>query len=64
MDKTTGKDGHDTDKYDLDREDTVRRARDEQGGEEQKFDPLGGEDPGLLELTEDHFERRLKRNTM
>ena len=48
---------------DADREDAVRRSLDEQGGGE-KFDPRGGEDPGLLESTEDPHERRLKRNTM
>jgi hypothetical protein len=35
-------------------EDTVDRSR----------NPHAGEDPGLLELTEDPRERRMKRNTM
>ena len=43
-------------------EDTIRRVLDEQG--DDTFDPKGGEDPGLLELTEDPRERRLKRHTM
>jgi hypothetical protein len=49
---------------DLDREDDIRRTLDEQGGDHDTFNPRTGEDPGLLELTEDPRERRLKRNTM
>jgi hypothetical protein len=48
----------------MDREDAIRRSLDEQGKDANAFDPRGGEDPGLLELTEDPRERRLKRNTM
>jgi hypothetical protein len=63
MDKSVGKDQTENDKYDVGREENVR-SLDDEGGDEVKFDPRGGEDPGLLELTEDPFERRLKRNTM
>jgi hypothetical protein len=49
---------------DSDHEDAVRRPLDEQRNGEDTFDPRGGEDPGLLELTEDPRERRLKRHTM
>ena len=49
---------------DIDREDAIRRSLDEMGGRSDTFDPRGGEDPGLLELTEDPRERRLKRHTM
>lgn len=49
---------------DVDREDAVRRSLDEQGDDKDTFNPRTGEDPGLLELTEDPRERRLKRNTM
>ena len=50
-------------------EDDVRRTLDELGDDdadtlESQFNPHTGEDPGLLELTEDPRERRLKRNTM
>ena len=48
----------------LDREDKARQALDEQGGDVEKFDPRGGEDPGALPLTEDPLERRQKRVTM
>jgi hypothetical protein len=38
---------------------------DEQGDDDRDtFNPRTGEDPGLLPLTEDPRERRLKRNTM
>ena len=47
-----------------DREDAIRRLLDEQGGDHDTFNPRTGEDPGLLPLTEDPHERRLKRNTM
>jgi hypothetical protein len=47
-----------------DREDAIRRSLDEQDGNNETFNPRSGEDPGLLELTEDPRERRLKRNTM
>jgi hypothetical protein len=49
---------------DRDREDTIRRNLDEAGGDADTFNPRTGEDPGLLELTEDPRERRLKRHTM
>jgi hypothetical protein len=62
MDKDTGKDRQHQE--DVDREDAIRRSLDEQGKDVETFDPRGGEDPGLLELTEDPRERRLKRNTM
>ena len=47
-----------------DREDAIRGSHDEQGGDSETFNPRTGEDPGLLELTEDPRERRLKRHTM
>ena len=62
MNKNRGKDQQ-TEK-ELDREETIRRSLDTQGGDGETFDPRGGEDPGLLELTEDPRERRLKRHTM
>jgi hypothetical protein len=49
---------------DRDREDTIRRNLDEAGGDADTFNQRTGEDPGLLELTEDPRERRLKRHTM
>jgi hypothetical protein len=49
---------------DVDREDAIRRLLDEEGGDQDAFNPRTGEDPGLLPLTEDPHERRLKRNTM
>jgi hypothetical protein len=48
----------------VDREDAIRRLLDEQGGDHDTFNPRTGEDPGLLPLTEDPHERRLKRTTM
>ena len=45
-------------------ENDVRHALDELGGDADIFNPRTGEDPGLLELTEDPHERRLKRTTM
>ena len=48
-------------------DDDARHAMDEmdeQEGEADTFNPRTGEDPGLLELTEDPHERRLKRTTM
>ena len=62
MDKNTGKDRQNEEKSD--REEAIRRSLDEQSKEADTFDPRGGEDPGLLELTEDPRERRLKRHTM
>ena len=49
---------------DVDREDAIRRLLDEEGSDHDTFNPRTGEDPGLLPLTEDPLERRLKRNTM
>ena len=49
---------------DIDREETIRRSLDEHGGEYDMFNPRTGEDPGLLPMTEDPRERRLKRHTM
>jgi hypothetical protein len=46
------------------RDDDIRRLLDEQGGDPNTFNPRTGEDPGLLPLTEDPQERRLKRTTM
>jgi hypothetical protein len=46
----------------VDREEALRRTLDKTDGE--TFNPRTGEDPGLLELTEDPRERRLKRHTM
>ena len=48
----------------IDREDAIRRSLDKQGSDSETFNPRTGEDPGLLELTEDPRERRLKRHTM
>ena len=62
MDQNTGKDPKDETK--VDREETIRRSLNEQGGDSDAFNPRTGEDPGLLELTEDPRERRLKRHTM
>ena len=62
MDKNTGKDRKHEEGSDP--EDASRRSLDEQSKEADTFDPRGGEDPGLLELTEDPRERRLKRHTM
>lgn len=62
MDKNTGK--YRQHEEGVDREDAIRRSLDEQRRDADRFDPRGGEDPGLLELTEDPRERRLKRNTM
>jgi hypothetical protein len=49
-----------------DDEDLARRALDENPDDRstRSFNPRTGEDPGLLELTEDPRERRQKRNTM
>ena len=61
MDNNTGKERQ---HEGADREDAIRRSLDEHEKEADTFDPRRGEDPGLLELTEDPRERRLKRNTM
>jgi hypothetical protein len=70
MDKNTGKDRqpekdleHEHEE-EIDREDAIRRSLDELGKDTDTFNPRTGEDPGLLELTEDPRERRLKRHTM
>jgi hypothetical protein len=62
MDKHTVKDRQHEE--DVDREDSIRRSLDEKSKDADTFDPRTGEDPGLLELTEDPRERRLKRHTM
>lgn len=62
MDKYSGKEPE-HEESDVEREDAIRRLLDEQGGDDT-FNPRTGEDPGLLPLTEDPHERRLKRNTM
>ena len=49
---------------DISREDEIRRLLDEQGDDHDTFNPRTGVDPGLLPLTEDPRERRLKRTTM
>lgn len=50
--------------HDDDDEHAIRRGPDEADGRADTFNPRSGEDPGLLELTEDPRERRLKRHTM
>ena len=64
MDKNSGKEIDQQDEPDVDREDTIRRLVEEESGDHDTFNPRTGEDPGLLPLTEDPLERRLKRNTM
>lgn len=68
MDKNTGKDRQPEKdlehEEEIDREDAIRRSLDELGKDADTFNPRTGEDPGLLELTEDPRERRLKRHTM
>jgi hypothetical protein len=64
MDKHPGTEqGHERES-DVDHEDDLRRLLDEQGDDHDTFNPRTGEDPGLLPLTEDPRERRLKRTTM
>ena len=64
MDKHPGKEPEHEDEPDVEREDAIRRLLNEEGGDRDTFNPRSGEDPGLLPLTEDPLERRLKRNTM
>ena len=64
MDKNSGKEIDQQDEPDVDREDAIRRLVEEESGDHDTFNPRTGEDPGLLPLTEDPLERRLKRNTM
>ena len=64
MDKTSGKEIDQQDEPDADREDAIRRLVEQESGDHDTFNPRTGEDPGLLPLTEDPLERRLKRNTM
>jgi hypothetical protein len=65
MDKTPGNEQEqEPDEADVKREDAIRRLLDDEGGDHDTFNPRTGEDPGLLPLTEDPLERRLKRNTM
>ena len=54
----------DEDETDISREDEIRRLLDEQGDDHDTFNPRTGVDPGLLPLTEDPRERRMKRTTM
>ena len=66
MDKHRNEDqefDHDED-TDPGREDEIRRLLDEQGDDQNTFNPRTGVDPGLLPLTEDPLERRRKRTTM
>jgi hypothetical protein len=44
--------------------DDDNRDKDKEDTSDRKSDPHFGEDPGLLETTEDPRERRLKRHTM
>ena len=65
MDKHPGNEQeHEHDQESDDREEALRRLLEEQSGDHDTFNPRTGEDPGLLPLTEDPLERRLKRNTM
>jgi len=64
MDKNSGKEIDQQDETDANREDAIRRLVEEESGDHDTFNPRTGEDPGLLPLTEDPLERRLKRNTM
>ena len=66
MDKHSGKQREPVQEQesDIDREDAIRRLLDDEGGDQDAFNPRTGEDPGLLPLTEDPHERRLKRTTM
>ena len=64
MDKNSGKDIDQQDETDVEREDAIRRLVEQESGDHDTFNPRTGEDPGLLPLTEDPLERRLKRNTM
>lgn len=64
MDKNSGKEVDQQNEADVDREDAIRRLVEEESGDHDTFNPRTGEDPGLLPLTEDPLERRLKRNTM
>ena len=54
----------DDEEIDSSREDEIRRLLDEQGDDHDTFNPRTGVDPGLLPMTEDPRERRLKRTTM
>ena len=64
MDKRSGKELEQDDGVDVDREEAIRRLLDDESGDHDTFNPRTGEDPGLLPMTEDPLERRLKRNTM
>ncbi len=64
MEKTPGKKRKPEPENDIDREGAIRRTSEKEGGDADTFNPRTGEDPGLLELTEDPRERRLKRHTM
>jgi hypothetical protein len=54
----------DAEEVDSSREEEIRRLLDEQGDDHDTFNPRTGVDPGLLPMTEDPRERRLKRTTM
>lgn len=54
----------DDEEVDSSREEEIRRLLDEQGDDHDTFNPRTGVDPGLLPMTEDPRERRLKRTTM
>ena len=64
MDKRSGKEVKQDDDVDVEREEAIRRLLDQEGGDHDTFNPRTGEDPGVLPMTEDPLERRLKRNTM
>ena len=64
MDKRSGKEVEQDDDVDVEREEAIRRLLDDESGDHDTFNPRSGEDPGLLPMTEDPLERRLKRNTM
>jgi hypothetical protein len=63
MDNRVGKEELE-EEHNTEREDEIRRLLDEQGDDPDTFNPRTGVDPGLLPLTEDPRERRMKRNTM
>ncbi|RPI56109.1 MAG: hypothetical protein EHM55_05865 [Acidobacteria bacterium] len=64
MDKNPGIEREHEPETDIEREDAIRRTSEKEDGDRDTFNPRTGEDPGLLELTEDPRERRLKRHTM
>ncbi len=64
MDKNRNREREQEPEHDENDENATRRGVDEADGRVDTFNPRSGEDPGLLELTEDPRERRLKRHTM